>query len=68
MGCANRRPLLITASGLSDPRQHGKVLHPVPEILLLVLAANHCPGGRLRGGDAMGNRASDISQALLSLQ
>jgi hypothetical protein len=66
-GLASQRPLSITSPGLSDPRQHGKVLHPLPEILLLVFAANHCPGGRLRGAESVGNRASDISQVLSGL-
>jgi hypothetical protein len=32
-------PLLDHFAALSDPRQHAKVLYPLPEILLLVLAA-----------------------------
>src|ERR1700692_2410193 len=32
-------PLLHHFAALSDPRQHAKVLYPLPEILLLVLAA-----------------------------
>ena len=32
-------PLLDYFAALSDPRQHAKVLYPLPEILLLVLAA-----------------------------
>jgi hypothetical protein len=32
-------PLLGHFAALSDPRQHGKVLYPLPEILLLVLSA-----------------------------
>ena len=32
-------PLLAHFAALSDPRQHAKVLYPLPEILLLVLAA-----------------------------
>jgi DDE_Tnp_1-associated len=32
-------PLLDHFAALSDPRQHGKVLYPLPEILLLVLSA-----------------------------
>src|ERR1700727_2853258 len=32
-------PLLDHFAALSDPRQHAKVLYPLPEILLLVLSA-----------------------------
>ena len=32
-------PLLGHFAALSDPRQHGKVLYPLLEILLLVLSA-----------------------------
>ena len=32
-------PLLDHFAALSDPRQQAKVLYPLPEILLLVLAA-----------------------------
>jgi hypothetical protein len=32
-------PLLDPFAALSDPRQHAKVVYPLPEILLLVLAA-----------------------------
>ena len=32
-------PLLDHFAALTDPRQHAKVLYPLPEILLLVLAA-----------------------------
>jgi DDE_Tnp_1-associated len=34
-----RVPLLDHFAALSDPGQHGKVLYPLPEILLLVLSA-----------------------------
>src|SRR5579864_4589729 len=34
-----RVPLLDHFAALSDPRQHAKVLYPLPEILLLVLSA-----------------------------
>ena len=34
-----RVPLLDHFAALSDPRQQAKVLYPLPEILLLVLAA-----------------------------
>ena len=39
-------PLLDHFAALRDPRQHPKVLYPLPEILLLVLSAT-----RHRGGD-----------------
>ena len=39
MGSPFSVPLLDHFAALSDPRQHAKVLYPLPEILLLVLAA-----------------------------
>jgi hypothetical protein len=39
MSAPVRVPLLDHFAALSDPRQHAKVLYPLPEILLLVLAA-----------------------------
>jgi len=39
MACAQAGPLLDHFSALRDPRQGGKVLYPLPEILLLVLCA-----------------------------
>ena len=33
--------LLDHFSGLDDPRQRGKVLYPLPEIMLLILCATH---------------------------
>ncbi len=39
MAAPVRAPLLDHIAALSDPRQHAKVLYPLPEILLLVLAA-----------------------------
>ena len=38
-GFAGQRPAVDHVAALSDPRQHAKVLYPLPEILLLVLAA-----------------------------
>ena len=38
--------LLDHFAALPDPRQHAKVLYPLPEILLLVLSARR--GGRPR--------------------
>jgi hypothetical protein len=32
-------PLLNHFAAMSDPRQHARVLYPLPEILLLVLSA-----------------------------
>ena len=39
MACAQTGSLLDHFSVLRDPRQGGKVLYPLPEILLLVLCA-----------------------------
>src|SRR6195952_5191330 len=39
MATAARIPLLDHFAALSDPRQSAKVLYPLPEILLLVLAS-----------------------------
>ena len=39
MACAQTASLLDHFSALRDPRQGGKVLYPLPEILLLVLCA-----------------------------
>jgi hypothetical protein len=60
-------PLLDHFAALCDPRQHAKVLYPLPEILLLVLAAT------IAGADdfvetTLGNRASGVPQTLLQLR
>jgi hypothetical protein len=38
-GDPGQRPVVGSLRRLSDPRQHAKVLYPLPEILLLVLSA-----------------------------
>jgi hypothetical protein len=52
-------PLLDHFAALSDPRQHGKVLYPLPEIL--VLSATIAGGGRLCLDDAVGNGTGQLS-------
>jgi DDE_Tnp_1-associated len=57
-------PLLDHFAALSDPRQRGKVLYPLPEILLLVLSATiagRTISSRRRCGEPSIWRSSDAS-------
>ena len=60
--------LLDHFAALSDPRQHAKVLYPLPEILLLVLSATIAGADDFVETTLWGTRASGVPQTLLPLR